>query len=187
MSGDARASDADRIETLEQELRLARRELKWVRVDQEHLTEGIQRVRRQRAKLREQSASLATALAAQLSAAYWRDREAISSRLRRRDPEVDLVREIEAHPLFDAGWYLRQNQAAILEANIPPALHHLRHANQRRLDPGEDFSTGRYLIRHPELVDADLPALLHAERNGLMDDGLLPGSGDARAVSSRET
>ena len=106
MSGDARESEAERIGMLEQDLQLARRELKWVRVDQEHLAEGLQRVRRQRARLREQSESLANALAAELSAAYWRDQEHLLGRLRRRtaDPEAALVREVEASPLFDAGW-----------------------------------------------------------------------------------
>ncbi|UUZ60014.1 hypothetical protein [Nocardioides sp. B-3] len=59
---------------LESDLGLARRELKWVRTDPEHVTEALQRVRRQRARLREQSEALAAGLAAELSAAYWRDR-----------------------------------------------------------------------------------------------------------------
>lgn len=175
MSGDARATEADRVGELEQELHMARRELKWVRVDQEHLTEALQRVRRQRARLREQSESLASALAAELSATYWRDRESGLGRLRRRPAESEdgLVREVEGNPLFDAGWYLRQNQDAIIEQRIPPALHHVRHANERRLDPGETFSTGRYLLHHPEAAATGLPALVHAQRNGLIDDGLL--------------
>ncbi|PVG81360.1 hypothetical protein DDE18_17890 [Nocardioides gansuensis] len=156
-------------------LRLARNELKWTRNELEHQAEALQRVRRQRARLREQAESLAAALAAELSAAYWRDQDPGRGRLRRRsaDPETELVREVEAHPLFDAGWYLRQHQKAILEQRIPPALHHVRHANERRLDPSEGFSTGRYLLRHPEAGGSGLPALLHAHRHGLLDDGLV--------------
>ncbi|UUZ60015.1 hypothetical protein [Nocardioides sp. B-3] len=81
------------------------------------------------------------------------------------------MREVEGNARFDAGWYLRQNQKAILEQRLSPALHHVRHANEKRLDPGEGFSTGRYLLRHPEVVGSGLPALLHAERNGQLDDG----------------
>lgn len=173
MSGDGSAAGPDRIGELEQELHLARREIKWVRMDLEHLTEALQRVRRQRARLREQSESLATGLARELSSAYWREQEAGLGRLRRRNPEAELVREVEASTPFDAGWYLRQNQAEILEQRIPPALHHVRYANQRRLDPSEGFSTGRYLRRHPEAAEAGLPALLHAQRNGLLHDGLV--------------
>lgn len=173
MSGDVSASRADRVAELERELQLARREVKWVHNDQEHLTEALQRVRRQRAKLRDQSESLATALAVELSASYWRRQESGLGRLRRRDPEADLVREVEGSPLFDAGWYLRQHQKTILEQHLSPALHHVRHANERKLDPGEGFSTGRYLIHHPEAAEAGLPALLHAQRNGLLRDGLV--------------
>lgn len=155
------------------DLALARRELKWVRTDLEHLTEALQRVRRQRAKLREQSEALATALADELSASYWRQQESGLGRLRRRDPEADLVREVESSSQFDAGWYLRQNQRAILEQRLSPALHHVRHANDKKLDPGEGFSTGRYLLRHPDAVASGLPAVLHAERNRQLADGIV--------------
>ena len=83
------------------------------------------------------------------------------------------MREIEGSAHFDAGWYLRQNQQEILDQRIPPALHHARHANQRRLDPSEAFSTARYLRRHPEAADVGLPALLHAQRRDLLGDGLV--------------
>lgn len=153
-------------------LELTRRELKWVRTEQEHVTEALQRVRRQRARLREQSETLASALATQLSAAYWREQRSGPGRLlRRTTAEAQLAREVEGSALFDAGWYLRQHQQAILEQRITPALHHVRHANERLLDPSEGFNTRRYLLRHPDAVDAGLPALLHAQRNGLLDDG----------------
>lgn len=158
---------------LERDLGLARRELKWVRTDLEHVTEALQRVRRQRARLREQSEALAAGLAAELSAAYWRDQESGLGRLRRRDPEADLVREVEGSSQFDAGWYLRQNQRAILEQRLSPALHHVRNANEKKLDPGEGFSTGRYLLRHPDAAGSGLPAIVHAERNRQLDDGVV--------------
>ncbi|WP_107771541.1 hypothetical protein [Nocardioides sediminis] len=173
MSEEVGSTAVDRIALLESELLRARRETKWVQGELEHQAEALQRVRRQRARLREQSESLAAALAAELSSSYWRAVETGRGRLRRRDPEADLVREVEASPHFDAGWYLRQHQAAIAGQRLAPALHHVRHANERRLDPGEDFSTARYLRRHPEAGDSGLPALLHATRHGLLDDGLV--------------
>ncbi|PUA80908.1 hypothetical protein [Nocardioides currus] len=180
---DGSASGDDRTAALAQELGLARREIKWVRTELEHLTEALQRVRRQRARLREQSESLATGLAVELSAAYWREQESGLGRLRskagRRSDEAQLVREVEASEHFDAGWYLRQAQREILDQRIPPALHHVRHANRLRLDPSEDFSTGRYLNRHPEAADSGLPALLHAQREGRLADGLVEVSSGA--------
>lgn len=172
MSGDGSASGSGRLGELERDLHLARREIKWIRTDLEHLTEALQRVRRQRAKLREQSEALASGLAAELSASYWRDQESGLGRLRRRDPEAELAREVEASELFDAGWYLRQHQHEILEQHIPPALHHVRHATAKRLDPSEAFDTGRYLRRHPDAADSGLPPLLHAQRHSQLDDGL---------------
>lgn len=164
---------ADRLADARRELQLSRRETKWVRTELEHLTEALQRVRRQRARLREQSESLATGLATELSATYWRKQESGLGRVRLRNPEAELVREVEASTLFDPGWYLRQHQQEILEQRIPPALHHVRHANRRRLDPSEGFNAGRYLRRHPEAAEAGIPALLHAQRQNLLDDGLV--------------
>ena len=76
MSGDADAVEPDRTAELERELKLSRREIKWVRIEMEHLTETLQRVRRQRARLRDQSESLASGLATELSSAYWREQDA---------------------------------------------------------------------------------------------------------------
>lgn len=175
MSGHGSTSDSDPTLDLAGQLHLARRELMSARTDLEHLSEALQRVRRQRARLREQSESLASALAEELSAAYWRQQDSTSRRWGRRAPdaEAELVRELEEHPLFDAGWYLRQQQRAVVDERLAPALHHVRHANRDKLDPSEAFSTGRYLLRHPEARDAGMPALLHAQRHGLLDDGLV--------------
>ena len=138
----------------------------------EHLTEALQRVRRQRARLREQSESLATGLAAELSASYWREQESGLGRLRRRDPEAELVREVEASPHFDAGWYLRQHQHEILEQRLAPrSTTSATPTSAARSSEG--FSTGATCVRHPEAADDGLPALLHAQRNGLVDDGLV--------------
>ncbi len=173
MSGDRSGAGSDHMREVELDLELTRRELKWIRVEQEHMSEALQRVRRQRAKLREQSEALASALATELSASYWRNQPSSPGLLRRRNPDTEtaLVRELEDCPLFDAGWYLRQHQQAILEQGLTPALHHLRLANERRLDPSEGFNTRRYLARHPEAADSALPAVLHAQRHGHLEDG----------------
>lgn len=185
MSGDVDA-ESERVVELERDLHLARREIKWILIEQEHQTEALQRVRRQRARLREQSASLASGLAAELSSAYWRERESGLGRLLRRDSEAELVRELEASELFDAGWYLRQHQVVIVAQRLAPALHHVRHANDKRLDPSEGFSTARYLLRHPEAVESGVPALLHAQRHGQLDDGVVVKTSVEASVEATE-
>lgn len=169
MSSDEYADAPDQLRELTRRLDLTRHELTWTRREQEQQAEALQRVRRQRTRLREQSAGLADALAAELSAAYWSDQGGL---LRRRSAESELVRELEASELFDAGWYLLQHQSALIEERMSPALHHVRHANARRLDPSKAFDTARYLLRRPEAKESGVPALLHAERNGFLDDGL---------------
>lgn len=173
MPGDAGPAEPDPTVQVRRDLQLARSEISWILGEHEHMSEALQRVRRQRARLREQSEALAAALAAELSASYWREQESVRGRLRRRDADADLVREVESSAHFDAGWYLRQNQAQILEQHLAPALHHVRQGNARRLDPSEDFDTKRYLLRHPEAAASGVPALVHAERNGHLDDGLV--------------
>ena len=173
VSDHGEAPTSEHVDDLRRSLHLTRSELAWVRAEHEHMSEALQRVRRQRARLREQSEALASTLAAQLSAAYWREQQSGLSRLRPAGVEAQLARELEDHPLFDAGWYLRQHQQAIPEQDPTPALHHVRHANRRRLDPSEGFSTRRYLMRHPEVADSGLPALVHAQRHGLLDDGVV--------------
>lgn len=153
------------------ELRQAQRHLKWLLIEHEHNVEALQRVRRQRAKLREQVASLAADLAETRAIAYWaeqsaRPRAALRlGRSRTTDPEADLVREVEAAAEFDGGWYLQQHPHAV-RSGLSPALHYVRHGNSRKLDPGPAFSTSGYLRRHPEAADSGLPALLHALRHG---------------------
>jgi len=170
MPTDEYAGTSEHARELASRLGLAQREIAWIRREQEQQAEALQRVRRQRTRLREQSAELADALAVELSAAYWRDQD--RGLLRRRSPEAELGGELERSSLFDAGWYVRQHLATFRETRIAPALHHLQHANARELDPSEQFDTGRYLARHPEAKESGLPALLHAERNGLLADGL---------------
>jgi hypothetical protein len=164
-------SATDPLGEVRRALRTAHRELRWLLIEHEHNLESLQRVRRQRAKLRAQAEDLATALAESRSAAYWAQQAAPARSVRRMgrakaaDPEADLVREVEADDLFDGGWYLRTHPKAV-RSGLSPALHYVRHGNAGKLDPGPKFRTAAYLERHPEVADGDLPALLHATRRG---------------------
>lgn len=165
--------DGLRLARAEKALRQSGRELKWWQIELEHTTEDLQRVRRQRARLREQVDVLSEALASCLSEAYWASRPEPSGvgRLLGRgtspDPEADLVREVEASDRFDGAWYLRNHPKAA-RSGLSPALHYVRHA--ARLDPGPRFSTKRYLAEHPEAAAGELPPLLHATRHGHLHD-----------------
>lgn len=150
---------------LRNDLRVARRELKWVRTEQEHLTEALQRVRRHRSRLREQNGLLADAVADLLSRSYWAEVEGSRRPWRRggTSPEADLVREVEASALFDGAWYVRRYPDTVRD-RMAPALHLVRLGNRRGLDPSESFSTTRYLAKHPDT--GGLPALIHHLRSG---------------------
>jgi hypothetical protein len=158
---------------LRESLRLARRELKWTQVEHEHQAESLQRVRRQRARLREQLDASTEALAEVLSRLYWaeaRDSGAGLGRLVRRGrsgpdtSESDLVAEVEASDLFDGAWYLRQHPDAVRD-RVAPAVHLVRHGNEQGLDPSERFDTSAYLAEHPDAVASGLPALVHHLRS----------------------
>lgn len=167
---------ADRLARTEKALRQSGRELKWWQVELEHTKEALQRVRRQRARLRDQVDILSDVLATALSRAYWAEQEhrgsAVARLVGRRssgDPESALVREVEASSAFDGGWYLRTHPKAA-RSGLSPALHLVRHGNAKRLDPGPSFSTAAYLERHPEADEDGVPALLHAIRHDRLDE-----------------
>lgn len=164
------AAGQDQSDQAHAEHRQTQRHLKWLLIEHEHNLEALQRVRRQRARLREQAASLATALAESRSSAYWAEqsaqgRPALFGRSRGTDPEAELVREVEDAEEFDGGWYLQQYPRAV-RSGLSPALHYVRHGNDKSLDPGPGFSTSGYLRRHPDATGSGLPALVHAVRNG---------------------
>lgn len=171
MDHDSAPPPQDALAAATRDLELARRELKWVRIEQEHLAESLQRVRRQRAKLRDQVGTLSEALADSLSAAYWAAQPSgggLRGALSRRGAdraEADLVREVEATPEFDAAWYVRSHPEVVAQ-QVAPALHLVRHGNERRLNPGPGFNTAAYLDEHPEAAASGLPAVLHAQRHG---------------------
>ncbi len=163
----ARAGTERGTASPDERLRLAQRELKWTQIEHEHQAESLQRVRRQRARLREQLDLTSETLAAVLSEQYWaqvRGPRATLGRLARRGrsesdtSEADLVAEVEASDLFDGAWYLRRYPEAVRD-RVAPALHLVRHGNERGLDPSEGFGTRAYLAEHPDA--GDVPALVH--------------------------
>ncbi len=151
-------------------LRLAQRELKWTQIEHEHQAEALQRVRRQRARLREQLDQATEALAEVLGERYRSEtggaRSALGRLARRGDAsEADLVAEVEASELFDAAWYLRRYPEVVRD-RVAPAVHLVRHGNEQGLDPSDRFATRAYLAAHPEAVASGLPALVHHLRTG---------------------
>jgi hypothetical protein len=159
------APDPAETAELTEALRLARRAVKLSHDRQESAEETLQRVRRERAGLREQTRLFADALARLLSERYWASQSGggPAARLRRGRgdaTERDRVAAVEASDLFDGGWYLRHQPDAVREL-MSPALHYVRTAAERKADPGPRFDTSKYLKDHPEVRDSDLPALLH--------------------------
>jgi hypothetical protein len=171
--GDAVLAEGQDTGALRDALRLAQRELKWTQIEHEHQAESLQRVRRQRSRLREQLDQATEVLAEVLSERYWADAGGVRSALGRlagrgRSAEADLVAEVEASELFDGAWYLRRYPDAVRD-RVAPALHLVRHGNERGLDPSERFHTGAYLAAHPDTQG--LPALVHHLRSGAEPGG----------------
>jgi hypothetical protein len=157
--------DAGHDGDLAESLRLARRELKLARISQESAEETLQRVRRQRAALRDQVRACSDALARLLSEQYWAAQPSgLAGKLRPgRDAsaiERAHVAAVEASELFDGGWYLRHQLEAVREL-VSPALHYVRTAARSGAEPGPAFDTEQYLRDHPDARDSDLPALVH--------------------------
>ena len=161
-SGGSPTVTTDEVAELTEALRLARRELKLVRGQQESSLETLQRVRRQRAALRDQAQACAEALAGLLAERYWQGEGGRLARIgrTRRTPEQELVAEVEAAEEFDAAWYLRHNLDAVADL-VSPAAHYVRVGGAVGRDPGPAFDTARYLHRYPEARDASVPPLIH--------------------------
>jgi hypothetical protein len=165
----AAGGDPDLVPELTETLRLVRSELKFARGAQEAASEKLQRVRRQRAALREQVRLLSDTLAAVLSEQYWEAEGRSRNRLRGRSlragtAERELVSEVEASEFFDGGWYLRQHPDAVAR-RLSPALHYLRVGSREGAEPGPSFDTQRYLRDNPAAKDSYLPPLLHHRRH----------------------
>ncbi len=159
---------------LAEELRLARRELKFVRMEHERMAEQLQRLRRQRARLHEQADVVSAVLAARLTEAYWSSAEgarasrfSLRGRPARVGPpaeELRMVREVESSPLFDPGWYLRRHLDAA-RAGLSAAVHYVRTGGPTGEDPSEHFDTTRFLQRNPAARTSGLPPLVYHVRH----------------------
>ena len=68
-------------------------------------------------------------------------------------------------PLFDAEWYLSQNND-VKEAGLDPTLHFLLKGGEEARQPGVFFNTKHYLAANPDVVIAKENPLIHFIRWG---------------------
>jgi hypothetical protein len=159
----------ERVQVLEEELRLTRLELAKARADLEEVGQKAGKARRSRAKADREADILAKALADAL-VRETRRRLRLPRWMRTLDrqlpsptewAQVNLLRQSQ---YFWPGWYLRRN-LDVAEAGIEPALHFLRNGYRENRDPSPNFSLRRYLKRNRRDVGGGNP-LLHALQNG---------------------
>lgn len=78
----------------------------------------------------------------------------------------------DPHPLFDAAWYRRRNEADLAGTGLTPLEHYVRVGAARGADPHPLFSIAHYLSQDPQLAAGEDP-LSHYLRTGWME-GLSP-------------
>lgn len=83
----------------------------------------------------------------------------VARRLRDRAGD-GAVAEIRASDLFDAAWYL-ETYPDVLDTDLTPEEHFLRHGAADGRDPGPSFSTVAYLRGHPEVAKSGENPLVH--------------------------
>lgn len=76
------------------------------------------------------------------------------------EEELADARELRASALFDGAWYLR-SYPEVVSTGLSPALHYLRHGVAEGKDPGPEFSTRRYLGKHPLVARGKVNPLLN--------------------------
>jgi hypothetical protein len=167
----------------------SRRELAQVRSAQEAMTEQASRLPR----IRSERDALAKLLARNLSMSNrqhngpaslearrtWRGRilkllhpgriSPEEKEIRRHFEQIDMI---EASPLFDGGWYLRE-YADVAARNFSPAEHYLRHGAMEGRNPGPQFDTKYYLHHYPDVADSGMNPLIHY---------LVRGAAEGRAI-----
>ncbi|MCL3837901.1 hypothetical protein [Aeromicrobium duanguangcaii] len=74
--------------------------------------------------------------------------------------EIADARELRASALFDGAWYLRA-YPDVVATGLSPALHYLRLGATEGKDPGPEFSTKRYLAKHPLVARRQANPLLN--------------------------
>jgi glycosyltransferase involved in cell wall biosynthesis len=79
------------------------------------------------------------------------------------------VRILRGSELFDAAWYLRQNED-IARSGVDPLYHYVRHGAFEGRDPSPGFSSSWYLLRYDDVRQAGFNPLVHyllyGKRNG---------------------
>ncbi|MBF8637508.1 glycosyltransferase [Pseudomonas fulva] len=61
---------------------------------------------------------------------------------------------------FDSVYYL-QNSGGMIPVGMDPAIHYILYGDDLALDPSADFSTSFYKARHPDVIKARVPFLVH--------------------------
>ncbi len=85
-----------------------------------------------------------------------------------RSEEQDLKRQAEVvrrHSLFDAEWYLA-NYTDVRSAGVDPALHFVTTGVYEGRNPGPEFNTVDYYVRHPDKLEGDINPLLDDVNKG---------------------
>lgn len=61
---------------------------------------------------------------------------------------------------FDPTYYV-DNSGGMIPNGMDPAIHYILYGDDLALDPSERFSTSFYKARHPEVIKARVPSLVH--------------------------
>lgn len=79
--------------------------------------------------------------------------------------EIAEVEELEASGLFDAAWYLSQNED-VRNAELDPLRHFYHYGWREGRKPNRYFDPEWYLLHDPDVRDARMNPLLHYLRHG---------------------
>ncbi len=61
---------------------------------------------------------------------------------------------------FDQSYYA-ENSGGVIPVGLDPAIHYILYGDDLALDPSADFSTSFYKARHPDVIKARVPFLVH--------------------------
>jgi glycosyltransferase involved in cell wall biosynthesis len=91
--------------------------------------------------------------------------EQLNGRRHAEVPVLDYLRQgwkekLNPHPLFDVGYYLRNN-SDIRRAGLEPLKHFLLHGHKENRNPSLHFRLSDYLEKHPQLQAQGINALIH--------------------------
>ncbi len=90
------------------------------------------------------------------------------SRRRKNRRLLADVELIASSGLFDASWYLKNNQD-VAAANVDPMLHYLERGAFEGRDPGPDFSSHWYLKNNPDVARLGVNPLAHYLKYGIKE------------------